>query len=268
MSDFPEQGDLTYVTSDVHLGAVPEATERAFHAWLEWAAGRAGRIVLNGDLFDFWFEYGSVIPRGHTRTLGLLARIVDADIPVHLVGGNHDWWFGSFLGDEIGLTLHHEPVILDLSGHRSFVAHGDGLGKGDTLYRLLRRVLRARPARWGFRWLHPDLGAFLARAASSTHERHDREAGPHPDRASELERWARAQLLADETLDAILLGHTHAPSRCEVAPGRFYLNSGDWLRHNSFLVLAPERSPLLAAWDAGEPRVIAPLEAGAGRPRA
>ena len=90
-----------YISGDVHLGAVPKEREAAFVRWLEHAAASAERIVLNGDLFDFWFEYRSVIPRGHTRVLGALAAAVDAGVPVTLVGGNHEWWGGSFFEDEI-----------------------------------------------------------------------------------------------------------------------------------------------------------------------
>jgi UDP-2,3-diacylglucosamine hydrolase len=246
----------TYVTSDVHLGAVPEETRRAFHAWLEWAAGTGGRILINGDLFDFWFEYGHVIPRGHTRTLGLLARIVDAGVPVHLTGGNHDWWTGSFLGDEIGLELHPDPFRIELSGYDCLVAHGDGLGSGDLGYRMLRRVLRSRVSRWAFRWLHPDVGAMAARGASGTKHRQQHDLAPGSDRARELERWAREQLLDDETLDAVVLGHTHLPRRVEIAPGRFYLNAGDWLRHHSFLTLEQGKAPRLARWDGTGPAAI------------
>ena len=242
---------LAYVASDVHLGATPPSRATAFCEWLGWAGERASAIVINGDLFDFWFEYGSVIPRGYTRTLGLLAQVVDAGVPVHFLGGNHDWWGGTFLTEEIGVQFHADPVRLQLAGHRCLVAHGDGLGSGDLGYRILRSCLRSRPARWGFRWVHPDIGAALARRVSRTQSR---SAGP-PKRAStraaELERWARHVLLDDDAPGVVLLGHTHLPTHVEVAPGRHYLNSGDWLHHNSYVVLPSGEAPYLAQWQNG-----------------
>jgi UDP-2,3-diacylglucosamine hydrolase len=244
--------DPAYVTSDVHLGAVPASREQAFHEWLEWAACRASSIVINGDLFDFWFEYRSVIPRGYTRTLGLLARIVDSGVPIHLLGGNHDWWGGSYLTEEVGVRFHQQPVYLELAGHRCLLAHGDGLGRGDLGYRLLRMVLRGRITRGLFRWLHPDVAAVVARKVSRTRIRTADGAAPDlSEREGELRRWARDRLLEEDDLDAVLVGHTHRPERVEVAPGRVYLNSGDWLHHNSYAVLPSGGAPYLARWTEG-----------------
>jgi UDP-2,3-diacylglucosamine hydrolase len=143
---------------------------------------------------------------------------------------------------------------LELAGLRTLVAHGDGLGAGDLGYRMLRGVLRSRIARWGFRWIHPDVGAALARAVSRT------ESNGHADgerteahrlRSERLEKWARDRLLEDEALDLVLLGHTHLPRRVEVAPGRFYLNSGDWLTHATYVVLEEGKAPRLECWKKG-----------------
>jgi UDP-2,3-diacylglucosamine hydrolase len=242
-----------FVASDVHLGAGGRARADPFHRWLEDVALRSRHLVLNGDLFDFWFEYRSVIPRGHTRTLGLLARMVDAGIQVDLVGGNHDWWGGSYLEEEVGVHFHRGPVELDVAGHRALVAHGDGLGSGDRGYRILAWIIRNPAACWAFRWLHPDVGARVARAVSRTEERSrmsaDGRASGLALRAPILERWARDRLLADEALDLVLLGHTHLPVRKEVAPGRFYVNSGDWIRHRTYVELEEGCPPRLLHWD-------------------
>lgn len=237
-----------YLASDAHLGAGPPEMAAAFHDWLEFAAERAGLLFINGDLFDFWFEYRTVIPRGHTRTLGLLARIVDAGIPVHLMGGNHDWWGGRYLTEEVGVTFHRDPTRMRLAGHRCLVAHGDGLGRGDLSYRILRAVLRGRLTRWAFRWLHPDVGAAVARLVSRTELRFG-EPDPKAERRSRaLEGWARNLLEEDDGLDVVILGHTHIPKRVEVAPGRFYLNAGDWLHHGTYVVLEEGRPPILERW--------------------
>jgi len=250
-----------YVTSDVHLGAVSPSTEQAFHAWLRWAASRASTIVINGDLFDFWFEYRSVIPRGYTRTLGLLAEVVDSGVPVHLLGGNHDWWGGSYLEDEVGVHFHRTPVRLELAGHRCLVAHGDGMGRGDLGYRILRAFLRGRVTRTLFRWIHPDVGAGLARRVSRTEVRRASLPREESPRERELLRWARERLMEDKELDVVLVGHTHSPARVEIAPGRFYLNSGDWLHHASFAVLPPGENAYLAHWRDGR-KITGGMEGG------
>jgi UDP-2,3-diacylglucosamine hydrolase len=237
-----------YLASDVHLGAVSRDRARAFVTWLEWAGARAGEVVINGDLFDFWFEYRHAIPRGHTRVLGALASLVDAGVPVRLMGGNHDWWGGDYLEGEIGLTFHREPVVVDLAGHRTFLAHGDGLGAGDLGYRMLKGVLRGSLTRWAFRWLHPDLGARVALRVSATEHRAEGPAAHDRDRAAALERWAVAHLEASPDLDLVVLGHTHIPALREVETGRWYLNAGDWVYHHSFAVLEPGEAPRLLDW--------------------
>ena len=245
--------DTVFLASDVHLGAVSRDRERHFVSWLDHAAERAGEIVLNGDLFDFWFEYRHAVPRGHTRVLGTLARIVDRGVRVRLMGGNHDWWGGPYLEEEVGLSFHRDPLVVELAGRRTFLAHGDGLGNGDLGYRALRMILRGRLTRWAFRWLHPDVGARIARRVSATETR---SGGPTPDdraRSRALEAWARERLAADPSLDLLVLGHTHMPLVREVEPGRWYVNSGDWVHHTSYVVLEAGRPPDLREWPM-EPR--------------
>ena len=237
-----------YIASDQHLGATSVDREQAFVAWLDWVGPRAAQLVLNGDLFDFWFEYRNAIPRGYTQVLGALAALVDSGVPVHLMGGNHDWWGGDYLEGEVGVTFLREPVVLELAGRRTFLAHGDGLGAGDLGYRVMKTVLRGRATRWAFRWLHPDVGAWVARRVSATEHRamgpqaHDR------DRALALQEWALAKLADEPELDLVVLGHTHIPELYEVEPGRHYLNAGDWVYHHSFAVLEPGQDPRLLDW--------------------
>ena len=244
----PMRDGPVFITSDVHLGAVPPETEKAFLAWLGHCGAHASKVVINGDLFDFWFEYGSVIPRGYTRVLGALGALVDAGLQVLLQGGNHDWWGGSYLRNEIGVEFHQEPVVVDLLGVKTFLAHGDGLGPGDLGYRALRRFLRSRPTRFAFRWLHPDLGASIARSVSKTKERPQRLHGGAGSRSGILEAWASERLRAAPELDMVVLGHTHVPRLKEVEPGRYYLNSGDWVAHRSYAVLPSGDPPRLLEW--------------------
>ena len=244
MSDGP-----LFLVSDVHLGAVPESTEAAFHRWLRHARERAGRLIVNGDLFDFWFEYRRVVLARHFRTLALLAEIVESGVPVLFVGGNHDWWGGDFLRTEIGLDVRRGATRAEVGGKTILVAHGDGLGPGDVPYRAVRRMLRARFTRALFRWVHPDLGDAIAARVSGTRRQlaSGRPSGGR-DRAARVADWARERLRSDPTLDIVALGHSHAPVVTEVAPGRHYVNSGDWVAHRSYVTLGDSGTPVLHEW--------------------
>ena len=239
-----------YVASDVHLGATPPEQERAFLAWLEHAASEAGRIVLIGDLFDFWFEYLWGPTRGYDEVLGRLRSVVDSGVPVTLMGGNHDWWGGRFLTEEVGLEFLRAPVTRELAGHRTLLAHGDGLGRGDLGYRLMRPVLRSTLTCWAFRLLPPALGDRVAGRASRTEQRWSGPSERQKARARALEEWAVSALETRPDLDLIILGHAHVPAFVEVAPGRWYVNAGDWVFRRTYLVLEPGRDPLLTEWGA------------------
>ena len=247
------QGPSIFLASDIHLGVAPPETERAFRGWLDFCGPRASKVVINGDLFDFWFEYGSVIPRGHTRVLGALAALVDSGVPVLLMGGNHDWWGGTFLTEELGVEFLHEPTVLNLQGFRTLLAHGDGLGSGDLGYRLLRLILRGSVTRFAFRWLHPDLGAWIARRVSKTGIHGKGPSQKQIARSAFLEEWAVRKLAEDQDLDLVVLGHTHVPMVKEVAPGRWYLNAGDWILNRSYGVLTEGEAPRLMDFGNGTP---------------
>lgn len=238
-----------YLASDIHLGAIPPAMEAAFLAWLAHVPEAASRLVLNGDLFDFWFEYhGGVVPRGHEFALRALRAIVDAGVPVTLMGGNHDWWGGRYLREDIGVEFLQDPVVRVYAGKTTFLAHGDGLGRGDLGYRGLRLLLRGRLTRWAFARLGPDLGGLMARGLSHTDRRWGEPTRDDRARAAALAAWASAKLDACPDLDLVVLGHTHIPQLTEVAPGRWYLNAGDWVVHGSYAVLAEGVPPELLTW--------------------
>jgi UDP-2,3-diacylglucosamine hydrolase len=231
-----------YVVSDIHLGAVPRETERAFRGFLAHAAGAAEALLINGDLFDFWFEYRSVILSQHYRVLAALAEVVEAGVRVWLVGGNHDAWGGNFLRDEVGIELLQGAVTMELAGRRTLVAHGDGVGGGDLRYRALKAVVRSPGATRVFRTLHPDLGQRIAARASRTHQKAE-GLPPSRRRAEHIQRWAEEQLRADASLRLVLAGHAHEAARVEGEPGRFYVNSGDWLDRFDYVVLPPDGGP-------------------------
>ncbi len=239
-----------FIVSDVHLGAVPRETEEAFRRWLRHVRESGSRLIVNGDLFDFWFEYRRVVLSRHVRVLALLADLVESGVPVLVMGGNHDWWGGDFLRSDIGVDFRQAPARIRVKGRRMLVAHGDGLGAGDRGYRILRLVLRARPTRWLFRWIHPDLGARLAERVSSTRDQIRSGAVPAGGgRTAFLFSWAAARLKRDPSLDIVALGHGHEPVLNEVAPGRYYVNSGDWVIHRSYATIDDSGRPSLHEWD-------------------
>lgn len=231
--------EATLVVSDVHLGAVPEAAERAFHRFLGSLPSLAGELLIDGDLFDFWFEYRSVILRRHFETLRRLADLVEAGVRIRMVRGNHDAWAADFLRDQIGIELLRGEEVIDLHGRRTYVSHGDGLGGGARLHRAFRRLARSRPAVAAFRLVHPDLAVRFARRVSRTTAR-AAAGGGEMERARRLALHAERLLRRDPSLDLVVFGHAHHPELSEPEPGRHYLNPGDWIHHRSYGVVGPE----------------------------
>lgn len=236
-----------YVVSDTHLGAVPKQTERAFVRFLEHVGAEASALLINGDLFDFWFEWGPVIPARHYRVLAALSAVIDAGVPVTMIGGNHDAWGGRFLEEDVGMRVRNGVLRTTLGGRSALVAHGDGLGKGDVKYRLLKAVLRSRAAVLGFRALHPELGMKLADRVSSTEDKAEIDAS-NTTRAAFLEQWAAEQFANDAGLNLVLCGHSHVPALMEMGVDRFYINSGDWVKHATYVFLPHGEAPQIKTW--------------------
>ncbi len=236
-----------YILSDVHLGAVPRATEQTLLRFLAHVGASAGQLVLPGDLFDFWFEWGKLIPGKHFRVLAALADVVEAGVRVTMVGGNHDAWGGRFLVEEVGMTYSTTMLRMRLGGREALVAHGDGVGSGDLKYRMLKAFIRSRAAIAGFRLLHPELGLRIAQRVSSTESKVDEDPAMK-GRARYIEAWARGVLAEDPGLALVVCGHSHVPVLQEVTPGRYYLNSGDWVRNRSYAVVLEGAAPELREW--------------------
>ncbi len=237
-----------FIASDIHLGAIPAETERDFLRFLDYVGANAAQLLLPGDLFDFWFEWGELIEGKHFRVLAALASLVEAGIPVTMVGGNHDAWGGRFLREEVGIDYGVGPRRLRLGAREALVAHGDGLGTGDLKYRMLKAVIRSRAAIIGFRVLHPELGLRLAHRVSTTEAKavdDPREKG----RARQIQAWALGMLEAEPGLGLVVCGHSHLPVLLEVGTGRWYLNAGDWVRNRSYAVVTEGAAPQLLEWE-------------------
>ena len=159
-----------YFASDQHFGApTPELSfprEQKFVAWLDEVKKDAEAIFLLGDLFDFWFEYKTVVPKGFVRVLGKLAEIRDSGIPIYFFVGNHDLWMNDYFEKELNIPVFHENQEYTFHGKTFLVGHGDGKGPGDLGYKRMKKVFTNPFSKWLFRWLHPDLGVGLAQYLS------------------------------------------------------------------------------------------------------
>ena len=228
-----------YLISDLHLGAAPRELERTALAFLRVVRERAGSLVINGDLFDFWFAWRTVMPRTGFRVLAALADVVDAGVPVVWLAGNHDCWSGEELRAELGVDYRLEWRGR-LAGWESYVHHGDGLREvEDRNYRRLRTVLRHPLSNRAFRWLHPDLGSRLAMGSSGA----SREYRSH-DEGAGLERVAFERLHADPRLELVVFGHSHVPALVRGPRDTVYANAGSWLDAPTYLHVTPDRVEL------------------------
>lgn len=230
-----------YFASDFHLGAPNYAQslirEKRVVAWLDKVKSDASEIYLVGDVFDFWFEYKTVVPRGHVRLLGKIAEITDSGIPVHYFIGNHDMWVFDYLPKETGVQLHHEPIQRTYNNQKFFIGHGDGLGPGDHGYKFIKKVFRNRFCQWLFARLHPNFGIGMANFWSRKSRAHT--GNDDKKFLGEENEWLAIyskEILEKEHFDYFLFGHRHLPMEIEVGPKSKYLNLGDWIDHYTYAV--------------------------------
>jgi UDP-2,3-diacylglucosamine hydrolase len=229
-----------YIISDAHLGYAPAAVERSLLAFVQSLRGRAGSLVINGDLFEFWFEWKSVIPRSGFRILAALADLSDAGVPILMIAGNHDCWGGDALKRDAGVDYQLGPWTGELAGWRARLEHGDGLRpREDRGYRALRHVLRNGLAIRAFRWLHPDVATPLASHSSGA----SRAYGAR-DEGRGLRAAAERTSAEHGESQLIVFGHSHVAALDRLASGAIYGNAGSWLDAPTFLRVTPERIAL------------------------
>ena len=238
--DLPE-GKKVYFASDLHLG-IPDresslAREKRFCSWLDEIKHDAHEIYLVGDLFDVWFEYKNVVPKGHTRFLGKLAELSDAGIHIEVFTGNHDLWMRGYFEQELNIPVHHNPIVRNFNGKKFYIAHGDGLGPGDLGYKMLKRVLRNPVSQWLYRRLHPDTGVGMAGWLSRLGPKHvdgEEEKFLGPDKEW-LVQFAYEKLKT-EHVDYFIFGHRHIAVEYQLQENSKYINLGDWIRYDSYAV--------------------------------
>ncbi|MEP6619920.1 MAG: UDP-2,3-diacylglucosamine diphosphatase [bacterium] len=234
----------SYIISDVHLGHASDDIERSLLGFLRSLPGRAGSLLINGDLFEFWFEWRTVVPRSGVRVLAALMDLRDAGIPMTMLAGNHDCWGGDVLR-AAGVDFQMGPWTGSLAGWNALVHHGDGLRPvEDRGYRMLRKVLRNRLAIRAFgSVLHPDLASRLALGSSQT----SRNYQPR-DHGSGLRAVAAGVLAATPSLELVVYGHSHVATLERMPTGNVYANAGSWLDAPTYLVATPGQLSL-RRWD-------------------
>ena len=232
-------GKKIYFASDNHLGAptsqLSQPREKKFVRWLEAIRKDAAAVFLLGDLFDFWFEYDTVVPKGFTRTLGKLAEITDSGIPVYYFVGNHDLWMNGYFEEELNIPVHHVPQIFEIGGKKFFIGHGDGLGPGDKGFKRMKKVFTNPVSKWFFRWLHPDLGVRIAQYFSV---RNRMISGEEDVRfLGEDKEWLvqyAKRKLENQHFDYFVFGHRHLPLDIALSEDSRYVNLGDWIGYFSY----------------------------------
>jgi len=234
-----------YFASDFHLG-VPDhdnslLREKRFVQWLTAIEHEAAEIYLMGDLFDFWFEYKTVVPKGFVRILGKLASLTDRGIPIHFFKGNHDLWAFDYLEKEAGVKLYREPEIKVIGSKTFFLAHGDGLGPGDQGYKFLKKVFENKVNQYLFRWLHPDLGSrmglYFSRKSRIANIAKEKKNDFKVDIESEmLFDFCRETLQTHPKIDYFVFGHRHFPVVHPMNEKTKLVLLGDWVTNFTYAV--------------------------------
>jgi UDP-2,3-diacylglucosamine hydrolase len=228
-----------YFASDQHLGApTPKASlprEKKFVAWLDTIKEDAGTIFLLGDLFDFWFEYKTVVPKGFVRVLGKLAELKDAGIDIYFFVGNHDLWMRDYFQKELNIPVFHKPQEFDINGKIFLIGHGDGLGPNDHGYKRMKKVFTFPFFKWLFRWLHPDIGVRLGHYFSIKNKliSGDVDARFLGEENEWLAQYCRRKL-TEKHYDFFVFGHRHLPLEIELNNNSTYINLGDWIQYFTY----------------------------------
>jgi UDP-2,3-diacylglucosamine hydrolase len=222
----------TYFISDIHLGLgrgeKEKAKEDRLLSFLRTILPTTEQLFIVGDLFDFWFEYQTVIPKGFHRTLSALQEFTERGIRVSYLAGNHDFWMGDFFKTELGMELHSDPFETTIDGKRIYLHHGDGLAENDIGYRMIKPVLRNKLNIWLYRWLHPDIGVKLARSSSRTSR--DYTTSKHFEEQGMIEYATRK---IRDGVNIVIMGHRHQPNVVTIENG-LYINLGDWISYNTY----------------------------------
>ena len=241
-------GKKIYFASDFHLGVPDKKTSREREMkivkWLEHVSTDAQAIFLVGDLFDFWFEYKSTIPKGFLRFQGKLAALRDRGIAIHFFTGNHDLWMFGYFEEELGIIIHKNPIVLEINEARLFVGHGDGLGPGESTFKFIKRVFKHPFAIWLFQWVHPTIGVALAKFWSKRSRIGTESKDDHFLNEDEILYQFCKEAETHHHHDFYIFGHRHLPLEMDVSARAKYFNLGDWINHCTYLTFDGKHASL------------------------
>ncbi len=233
-----------YFISDTHLGnnylKKPEEAERKLVQWLDSIKTDAKAVFFLGDIFDYWYEYKYVVPKGHIRVLGKLAELSDSGIEIHLFTGNHDIWMFDYLPQETGATIHHRPFTVELLGKKFFLGHGDEVGYRSFKYRMIQSLFRNRVCQRLYATIHPRWTFAFARRWSLSSRKKGLDfkkfAATRIRNTDALEQFVRSYLTNHSDINFFLFGHLHIMLDQKITSSCRLLITGDWMQHFSYAV--------------------------------
>jgi UDP-2,3-diacylglucosamine hydrolase len=254
-------GKKVYFLSDFHLGA-PDAEkslirEKRVVAFLDEIKKDAAVIFIVGDIFDFWYEYRKVVPKGYVRLLGKLAELTDSGIPIHFFAGNHDMWMTDYFQKELNIPVYFEPKEFEFNNKKFLIGHGDGLGPGDHGYKMLKKVFRNPFCQWLFGILPPVIGMGLAGFSS----RRSRAVTGNNDgqflgaEGEWLIQYCKKELESSH-FDYFIFGHRHLPIDFSLSSNSRYINLGDWIRYYTYAVLDGQHLTLQSRYPEEENKIV------------
>ena len=234
-----EDDKKIYFSSDNHLGAPNSedsiVREKRFVKWLDSIKENASAIFLLGDLFDFWFEYNKVVPKGFVRVLGKLAELSDSGIPMYFFVGNHDMWMNGYFEKELKIKVFHSPKNFLINNKKFLIGHGDGLGPGDIGFKRMKKVFKNSVAKFLFKWVHPDIGVRFAQYLSTKNKLlSGKEDIIFKGEDNEWLAQYCKKILAKENYDFFIFGHRHLPLDIKISEHSRYINLGDWITYFSY----------------------------------
>lgn len=250
-----------YFLSDFHLGAPNEeeslVREKKIVSFLNEIMADAAIVFIVGDIFDFWYEYRTVVPKGHVRLLGTLAQLTDAGIPVHFFVGNHDMWMTDYFQKELNIPVYFEPKGFEFNGKMFLIGHGDGLGPGDQGYKMLKKIFRNPVCRWLFGALPPVVGMGLANFSS----RRSRAVTGINDGTflGESKEWLiqySQEVLRTKKYDYLIFGHRHLPIDYQLGGESRYINLGDWIRYFTYAVFNGQHLTLQSRYQELDDKIV------------
>ncbi|GAB3647997.1 UDP-2,3-diacylglucosamine diphosphatase [Echinicola sediminis] len=236
-----KENQKVFFASDFHLGSPDHHTSRKREdkiiRWLTSIEDEAAAIFLVGDLFDFWFEYDKVIPKGFIRFIGKIAQLRDRGIPIFFFTGNHDLWMQDYFTKELNIPVYHNPITIEINHKKMLIGHGDGLGPGDEKYKLLKKVFTNKFCQFLFKWLHPDIGIAIAEKWSGSSRISNIAKNEDSFKGDNEWLWQYCKEVEKKMhFDYYIFGHRHLPLQLAVGKKSTYINLGEWVSQYTYAV--------------------------------